>query len=92
MKASFTLCSIFLSSFFAGCIYGAEIKNDYPIKSVEESEVLGSWHSITLDAENIGKSFTGNANTLQFTTNGVNLKSFFKMYSHHSVYLDVTLK
>jgi len=60
--------------------------------AAEESEALSSWRPITLDADDISKSFTGNPSTLRFQTNGVNLKPFFETYSRHSVYFDITLK
>lgn len=60
--------------------------------AVEELEARSEWRPVTLDADDISKSFTGNRRTLGFSTNGVDLKPFYEMYSRHSVYLDVTLK
>ncbi len=60
--------------------------------AVEEPKSLSTWRTVTLDADDIGKSITGDPGTLRFKTNGVNLKPFFEMYSRHSVYMDVTLK
>jgi len=60
--------------------------------AVEEPEARSEWRQIILDADDISKSFTGNFGILRFSTNGVNLKPFYEMYSRHSVYLDVTLK
>ena len=60
--------------------------------AVEEPEARSKWRSVTLDADDISKSFTGNPGTLRFSTNGVNLKPFYEMYGRHSVYLEVTFK
>jgi hypothetical protein len=47
---------------------------------------------VTLDAGDIGKSITGDFNTLHFSTNGVTLKPFYEIYGRHSVYLNVNLE
>jgi len=60
--------------------------------AVEEPAALSTWRAVTLDADDIGKSITGDPATLRFKTNGVSLKPFFETYGRHSVYLDVTLK
>ncbi|MDP6848940.1 MAG: glycoside hydrolase family 127 protein [Kiritimatiellia bacterium] len=60
--------------------------------AVEEEKKLETWRAVTLDADDIGNSITGDPGTLRFKTNGVNLKPFFETYKSHSVYLDVTLK
>jgi len=60
--------------------------------AVQELEAPSTWRPVTLDADDIGKSITGDPATLRFKTNGVNLKPFFETYNRHSVYLDVTLK
>ena len=60
--------------------------------AVEEPKPPSTWRPVTLDADDIGKSITGDPGTLRFKTNGVNLKPFFEMYGRHSVYVDVTLK
>ncbi len=60
--------------------------------AVEEPKSLSTWRTVTLDADDIGKSITGDPGALRFRTNGVNLKPFFEIYSRHSVYMDVTLK
>ena len=60
--------------------------------AAEEFEARSTWRTVTLDADDIGKSITGDPGALRFKTNGVNLKPFFKMYGRHSVYMDVTLK
>jgi len=60
--------------------------------AVEELDAQSTWRSVTLDADDIGKSITGDPGTLRFKTNGVNLKPFLETYGRHSVYVDVTLK
>ncbi len=59
--------------------------------AVEEPEPLTIWRKVTLSADDLGQSITGDPGTLRFRTNGVNLKPFYETYSRHSVYLDVTL-
>jgi DUF1680 family protein len=39
--------------------------------AVEEPEARSKWRPVTLDADDISKSFTGNPGTLRFSTNGV---------------------
>ena len=60
--------------------------------AAEEPEARSDWRPIILNADDISKSFTYNPGTLRFSTNGVNLKPFYEMYSRHSVYFNITLK
>jgi len=60
--------------------------------AAEELEARSNWRPFTLNADDISKSFTYNPGTLRFSTNGMNLKPFYEMYSRHSVYFDITLK
>jgi uncharacterized protein len=60
--------------------------------AVEETEARSEWRKVTLDADDIGKSITGDPSTLRFKIGGVSLKPFFETYGRHSVYVDVTLK
>ena len=60
--------------------------------AVEEPESRTTWRQVTLDADDLGRSITGDPGTLRFSTNGANLKPFYEMYGRHSVYLDVKLK
>ncbi len=60
--------------------------------AAQETEPRSDWRAVTLDADDIGKSITGDPGTLRFSTNGVELKPFFETYGRHSVYMDVTLK
>jgi uncharacterized protein len=60
--------------------------------AAQESGPRSAWRPVTLDAEDIGKSITGDPATLRFRTNGVDLKPFYETYGRHSVYLDVTLQ
>lgn len=46
----------------------------------------------TLDANDIGKSITGDPKQLQFNIGDVVFKPFYETYGRHSVYLDVKLK
>lgn len=60
--------------------------------AAEESEALSDWRPITLNAEDIGQSITGDPATLRFATNGLILKPFYESYDRYSVYFDVTLQ
>jgi uncharacterized protein len=60
--------------------------------AAEESGPRTDWRQVTLDADDIGKSITGDPATLRFSIEGVTLKPFYETYGRHSVYLHVTLK
>jgi len=60
--------------------------------AAQESESRTEWRKVTLDAQDISKSITGDPSKLEFTVDGVAFKPFFDTYGRHSVYLDVTLK
>jgi uncharacterized protein len=60
--------------------------------AVEEPQSRTTWRKVTLNADDLSQSITGDPSTLRFSTNGVNLKPFYETYSRHSVYLDVTLE
>lgn len=60
--------------------------------AAEEPERHSDWCPLTLDADNIGTSFTGDPAALRFSTNGLNFKPFYETYDRYSVYFDVTLK
>ncbi len=60
--------------------------------AVEEPSPRTTWRKVTLNADDLSQSITGDPKTLRFSTNGVNLKPFYEMYTRHSVYLDVTLE
>lgn len=60
--------------------------------AAEESAPRTDWRNVTLNATDIGKSFTGDPSTLRFTAGDAVLKPFYETYGRHSVYLHVTLK
>ncbi|QGY42981.1 hypothetical protein GM418_04700 [Maribellus comscasis] len=60
--------------------------------AAQEDEPRKEWRKITLNAKDISKSISGDAEQLQFTIDGVVFKPFYETYGRHSVYLDVTLK
>jgi len=60
--------------------------------AAEESGPRTDWRQITLDANDIGKSITGDPATLRFSVDGVAFKPFNESYGRHSVYLHVTLR
>jgi len=60
--------------------------------AVQEPGAMPQWRQVTLDAEDIGKSITGDPATLRFKIGDAELKPFFETYGRHSVYLNVTLK
>ena len=60
--------------------------------AAQEPEARKEWRKITLDANDISKSITGDPNSLQFKIDDVVFKPFYETYGRHSVYLDVKLK
>ncbi len=60
--------------------------------AAQESEPRKEWRKVTLDAKDISKSISGDAEQLQFNIDGVVFKPFYETYGRYSVYLDVTLK
>ncbi|MBE0673838.1 MAG: hypothetical protein IH591_04170, partial [Bacteroidales bacterium] len=50
------------------------------------------WRKITLNANDISKSISGDPAKLEFTVDGVVFKPFFDTYGRHSVYLNIALK
>ncbi len=60
--------------------------------AAQEPEARKEWRKVTLDAQDINKSIKGDAKKLEFTIDSVVFKPFYRTYSRHSVYLDVTLK
>jgi hypothetical protein len=59
--------------------------------AAQESETRTEWRKVTLDAQDISKSISGDPSKLEFTIEGVVFKPFYDTYGRHSVYLDVTL-
>jgi len=60
--------------------------------AAQESETLKEWRKVTLNAKDLSKSITGDAEKLEFNIDGVVFKPFYETYGRHSVYLDVALK
>lgn len=60
--------------------------------AAQEDEPRKEWRKITLNANDISKTITGDPKKLLFNIDGVVFKPFYDTYGHHSVYLDVTLK
>jgi hypothetical protein len=60
--------------------------------AAQETEPRKEWRKVTLDAEDISKSISGDAEQLQFNIDGVIFKPFYETYGRYSVYLDVILK
>jgi uncharacterized protein len=60
--------------------------------AAQESEPRTEWRKVTLNAKDISKSISGDAEKLQFNIDGVVFKPFYETYGRYSVYLDVTLK
>lgn len=57
--------------------------------AAQETEARKEWRKITFDANDIGKSITGDPKQLQFNIGDVVFKPFYDSYGRHSVYLDV---
>jgi DUF1680 family protein len=60
--------------------------------AAQESESGTEWRKVTLDANDISKSISGDSEQLLFNIDGIVFKPFYETYGRHSVYLDVTLK
>jgi len=60
--------------------------------AAQESEPRKDWRKVTLNAKDISKSITGDAEQLQFNIDGVVYKPFYETYGRYSVYLEVILK
>jgi DUF1680 family protein len=60
--------------------------------AAQESGPRTDWRSVTLDAEDIGKSITGDPSTLRFSIGGAAFKPFYETYDRYSVYLHVILE
>jgi len=60
--------------------------------AAQESEPLKEWRKVTLNANDISKSISGDPEKLLFTINGIVFKPFFDTYGRYSVYLDVNLQ
>jgi uncharacterized protein len=60
--------------------------------AAQESDARTEWRKITLNANDISKSISGDTEQLLFNIDGVVFKPFYETYGRHSVYLDVTLK
>ena len=60
--------------------------------AAQEDAPRTDFRKITLNAEDLGKTITGDPKALEFTIDGTTFKPFFETYERHSVYLDVSLK
>jgi len=60
--------------------------------AAQEDGPRKEWRKVTLDANDISKSISGDPEQLQFNIEGIVFKPFYETYGRHSVYLDVTLK
>jgi DUF1680 family protein len=60
--------------------------------AAQETAPRTEWRKVILDANDIGKSITGDPAQLEFTIDNVTYKPFYETYGRYSVYLDVTLK
>jgi DUF1680 family protein len=60
--------------------------------AAQETEPRTEWRKVTLNAEDISKSISGDPEQLEFNIDGIVYKPFYETYGRHSVYLDVTLK
>ncbi|WP_372650176.1 beta-L-arabinofuranosidase domain-containing protein [Draconibacterium sp.] len=60
--------------------------------AAQEKGPRKEWRKVTLDAEDISKSISGDPEKLVFEIDGVVYKPFYETYGRHSVYLDVRLK
>ena len=59
--------------------------------AAQEAGPRTEWRKVKLNADDLGKSITGDPEKLEFTIDGVVFKPFYDTYGYHSVYLDVAL-
>ncbi|MEC8884218.1 MAG: hypothetical protein VYD98_06155, partial [Bacteroidota bacterium] len=60
--------------------------------AAQEEAPRTDFRTITLNAEDLGKTISGDPKALEFTIDGTTFKPFFETYDRHSVYLDVQLQ
>ena len=60
--------------------------------AAEEFGTRANWRPITLSADDLGKSISGDPHTLRFKAGDASFKPFYETYGRHSVYLDVKLE
>ncbi|MDX1284403.1 MAG: glycoside hydrolase family 127 protein, partial [Draconibacterium sp.] len=60
--------------------------------AAQEDEPGKEWRKVTLNANDISKSISGDPEKLLFNINGIAFKPFYETYGRHSVYLNVTFK
>lgn len=60
--------------------------------AAQEDEARTEWRKVTLDADDLSKTISGDPKQLEFTVDGTVFKPFYDTYGRHSVYVDVTLE
>ncbi|WP_295119395.1 beta-L-arabinofuranosidase domain-containing protein [uncultured Chitinophaga sp.] len=60
--------------------------------AAQEPQARKDWRTVTLDANDLGKSIKGDPAQLEFKIDDVVFKPFYETYGRHSVYVDVKLK
>jgi DUF1680 family protein len=86
MPFSFHLSPVMDQPNIASLFYGPVLL------AAQEPDALSTWHALTLNGDDLGKTITGDPHTLHFNVGGVEFKPFYESYARHSVYLDVTLE
>jgi DUF1680 family protein len=86
MPFSFHLSPVMDQPNIASLFYGPVLL------AAQEPDALSTWHALTLNDEDLGKTITGDPHTLHFNVGGVEFKPFYESYARHSVYMDVTLE
>ncbi|MEC7782142.1 MAG: beta-L-arabinofuranosidase domain-containing protein [Bacteroidota bacterium] len=86
MPFSFRLDPIMDQENIASLFYGPVLL------AAQEEAPSTDFRTITLNAEDLGKTISGDPKALEFTIDGTTFKPFFETYDRHSVYLDVQLQ
>ncbi len=81
----FHLCPVMDQPNIAGIFYGPVLL------AAEEPESRSTWRKITLNPEDLRKSFTGDPASLRFAAQGLNFRPFFETYGRYSVYFDISI-
>jgi DUF1680 family protein len=86
MPLSFHLMPVMDKPSLASLFYGPVLL------AAEETESRSTWRPISLEAEDIAASISGDPHALRFKVGETAFKPFFETYGRSSVYLDVTLE
>jgi DUF1680 family protein len=86
MPMSFRLSRVMDQPSLASIFYGPIVL------AAAEPDARANWRPLTLSADDIAKSISGDPRTLRFQIGDASLKPFYETYDRYSVYFDVTME